>query len=113
MCGASFRFPSASPELHPEEAAGGVAGDAGVEVLGQPTHHVRIGVEQLWQDGEIIVVNDGWHFLADWAEPFCYQRADTLDLRVGTHAVALEIDEEGRSLLVVAEPPLQRDIQQR
>jgi hypothetical protein len=31
-------------ELHPEEAAGGVAGDAGVEVLGQPTYHVRVDV---------------------------------------------------------------------
>src|SRR5271157_2463087 len=46
-------------ELHPPEAARRVARDAGIKAVDDLAHHGGVFVEELRQDGEIVIVDDG------------------------------------------------------
>ena len=49
----------ANGALHAQEPARRVSGHSRVEVVGQPFHHVEVGIDQIRISGEAVIVDDG------------------------------------------------------
>ena len=90
-------------ELHAQEVAGRVARHARVIAFHQSLDHLAVGIEDFGGDGEVFIIDDGVHLLAERAQAGLDDRTDLLDIRERLDRQPLEIDEEGVLLRVVAE----------
>jgi hypothetical protein len=81
-------------KLHPQEAAGRIARDAGMETVHQTARRGRILVEQLGQNGEIVVVDYRVDPMPERRELVLYRLYDTANFAAAAYRETLEIDEE-------------------
>jgi hypothetical protein len=87
---------------------GGIAGDAGVEAVGEAAHHGRIFVQELRHDREVIVVDDGVDAPVETVEPGLDGSCDRVDVGAAAQRKALQIDEEQVLLPIKRETPILR-----
>src|SRR5271167_622193 len=81
-------------ELDAEESVGRVPGRAGIETLAEIGDHGRVTVQELRQNGEILIVDNSAHLMSYPAEAFGGEIADPLDVSLRAHREPLEVDEE-------------------
>jgi len=77
---ALFQFVS---HFHPQKGAGRVARDVFV-ILHDMINQIRIVIDQIGQDVEIVIVDDRVDFLVQWPQDFADQGPDFLDVSKGT-----------------------------
>jgi hypothetical protein len=82
------------PQFDAQKAACGVARDAGIESVGKAAHHRRILVQQLRQNREVVIVNDGVNAAVERAE-LCFDGfCNRLDVGAAAQREPLQIDKE-------------------
>src|SRR5205814_4031918 len=96
----------------PVEGAARVPRDVQVVALHQPPDHLYVRVEELGNDAEVVVVDDGGDLAPDSLEPRFHRLSDVLDVPLGADRHTLEVEEKDVAGLVIAKPRLERQREQ-